>query len=470
MKDIFSSAATVLGWLGLPPPDIGELRVVAVFTKAIKIVQKTPQDEHLGLIMKPEHPVRNEVSVDFEGFTKAFFAITDLPWFSRIWIIQECAAARHDPILALGRVFIPFQCLVSLYSLYAYRHEWFTQPDNRGICIGQISDIRAWYHNPEWFDRILDSQVVPEDLDTSDSGCVTNFARRLNIVLKKAALASFSSTVPHDMIYGILSMASYGLRRLPKEVQPDYLQPFSDVCRSYARFIAEHTGDLSFLWRFRNGDNKSHFDGSQRDVPSWVPDFCSTAPLTSSKTPIRTKPSFSADGNIMFVEGIQVGTICSVVKPEPRPTGHLNAANVLPRQACRIYELLEMAATLQNVPINGILQDWLKSFERMVDRVYHRSESEVPAVSLVFMSWIQSNAEEGRDTNLVKNDSNYPSARVKSVIDVIKRQLVWSSFFLTGDGSIWASMFGNEAVQDSDIICLLQWSPYSYLQVVSGYV
>jgi hypothetical protein len=80
-------------------------------------------------------------------------------------------------------------------------------------------------------------------------------------------------------------------------------------------------------------------------------------------------------------------------------------------------------------------------------------------VSLVFMSWFQSSAEVGGDTNLVKNDSNYPSARVKSMIDVIKRHLVWSSFFLTQDGSIWAPMFGNEAVQDSDIICILSGAP-----------
>jgi hypothetical protein len=459
MKDIFSSATTVLGWLGLPPLDIDELRVATVFGKAIEIVQKTTQDERLDLIMRPEHPVKNEVSVDFEGFTKAFFAIIALSWFSRVWIIQECAVAQYDPILALGRVFMPFDCLRSLYSLYAYRHEWLLHLDHRGFCIAPISEIRNWYHDPKLHHSILDSQVVPEDLDTSDSGCITNFARRLNIVLNEAAIAPFSSTVPHDMIYGVLSMASQGLRRLPKEIQPDYSQPFSDVCRSYARFIAEHTGDLSFLWRFRDGDNKSHFDRSQGGVPSWVPNFCGTAPLTGSKTPIRTKPLFSADGSIMYVEGIQVDTICSIVKPELRLAGHLNAANVLSRQARRIYELLEMAATIQNVPVNRILQDWLKSFERMVDRVYDQSESEVPAVSLVFMSWIQSNAEEGRDTNLVKDDSNYPSARVKSMIDVIKRQLVWSSFFLTRDGSIWASMFRNEAVQGSDIICILSGAP-----------
>lgn len=195
-------------------------------------------------------------------------------------------------------------------------------------------------------------------------------------------------------------MASHRLRKLPKELEPDYSQSFPDVYQSYARSIAERTGDLSFLWRFRNRGNRNHFDGSQGEVPSWVPGFCSRAYLAIVTAPIRTKPSLSTGGSIMIVEGIRVDTIYSSVNPEPRPTGQLNTANVLPSQARRVYKMLEVAATMQRVPVNGIPQDWLKSFEGTVDRVYDQSESEVAALSLVFMSWIQSNAEENRDTIL----------------------------------------------------------------------
>jgi hypothetical protein len=59
-----------------------------------------------------------------------------------------------------------------------------------------------------------------------------------------------------------------------------------------------------------------------------------------------------------------------VSEPGARPTGQLIAANVLPSQARRVYKLLEVAATMQIIPVNGILQDWLKSFEGIVDRMY----------------------------------------------------------------------------------------------------
>jgi hypothetical protein len=261
------------------------------------------------------------------------------------------------------------------------------------------------------------------------------------------------------MIYGVLSIVSGELQKFPKEIEPDYSKPFPDVCRSYAKFIAEHTGDLSFLWRFWNGNKWSQCDRTQGEIPSWVPSFCSRAPLAGFKTLGIRRPSFSTDGSIMFVEGMQVDKVYSSVNPEPRATGQVDATDVLPNQARRVYKLLEVAATMQSVPVNVLLEDWLKSFEGMVDRVYDPSESEVVAVSSIFMSWIQSNVGQVRDTNLVKKDSHHQSARVKHIIDAIERQLVHSSVFLTRSGSIWASGHGNEAVQASDILCILRGAP-----------
>ena len=50
--------------------------------------------------------------------------------------------------------------------------------------------------------------------------------------------------------------------------------------------------------------------------------------------------------------------------------------------------------------------------------MYDQSGFEVATVYLVFMSWVQSNTEEGRDTNLVTNDSNCPSARTMDTTEL----------------------------------------------------
>jgi hypothetical protein len=196
--------------------------------------------------VRPEHPVRDEVSVNFEGYTKDLFAIIALPRFSRVWIVQECATARHDSILALDQAFILFNCLPCLYSLYAYRHEWFTQPDNSG----------DW---PNLRDKDLVSQPwagSPHPRQPRRSGRFEQLRFGLYYKLctsteyspQECGPCAFSSTVPHDMVYGVLSMASNGFRRLPKQIEPDYTQPFPDFCLSYSAFIAERTGNLSFLW------------------------------------------------------------------------------------------------------------------------------------------------------------------------------------------------------------------------------
>ncbi|KAH9206182.1 hypothetical protein DL95DRAFT_488349 [Leptodontidium sp. 2 PMI_412] len=455
MKNIYSSANQVLGWLGPYPPDLPERRVAAVFDKAMEITLKTSQEERFDLVMRQQHPIQCEVSENFEEFTNDFFAIIALPWFSRVWIIQEAAAACNDPILALGRLFVPFDCLRCMYSLYAYRMEWWVRPNDTGL--GPISEIRVWLQDPERGHRLFDNPVAPEDLEALEAGSMMNFARRLNLVLKMAARATFYSTVPHDMIYSVLSMTAAKLAKIPKELEPDYSKQFSDVCRSYARFIAENTGDLGFLWRFRHNDNARHFDRTQGKIPSWVPNFSNRAHMASLTSKIRAKPSFSADGRMMVLEGVQVDTISAVAD---HLTGQSNAATHFKTQACRIYELLEASAKIRGVSANVVLHDWLKPFENMVDRVYDQSESEVAVASLVFMSWVQSNAEEPCEIALAQGkDTDCHSPRVKLMIGNIRRSLVRDDFFLTARGNIWASRFGNDAVRESDILCMLSGAP-----------
>ncbi|PMD41772.1 hypothetical protein L207DRAFT_487560 [Hyaloscypha variabilis F] len=427
MRNIYSSAASVLGWLGVYPPELPEARVAAV-------------------------------PGNFEEFTKDFFAIIALPWFSRVWIVQECAAARNDPILTLGRLFVPFDCLRCIYSLYAYRKEWLARPVDTGI--GPVSEIRLWHQHPKRAHRIFDNHIATQDLDALEPGSTMNFSHRLNLVLKMAARAPFHSTIPHDMIYGVLSMASAGLERLPSELKPDYSQPFSNVCRSYASFIAKHTGDLSFLWRFRDDDNGSHFDRTQGKIPSWVPNFSNPAYLTSLRSKIRSKPLFSADGRVMSVEGVQVDTIYTIADHSKRLSNASGAFNPLAFRAFQIYELFEAAAAIQGITVDMILNAFLKSFENIVDRVYDQSESEVDVASVVFMSWVRKNAKETGELDFVKdeNTENH-SERVNLMIEKIERHLVLGGFFLTENGSIYASRWGYEAIQKSDILCFLSGAP-----------
>jgi len=45
------------------------------------------------------------------------------------------------------------------------------------------------------------------------------------------------------------------------------------------------------------------------------------------------------------------------------------------------------------------------------------------------------------------------------MIGYIRNSLVRDDFFLTVRGTIWASAFGNEAVQESDVLCMLSGAP-----------
>ena len=181
------------------------------------------------------------------------------------------------------------------------------------------------------------------------------------------------------------------------------------------------------------------------------------------------------------MDGVQSDTIYAVTDP---PTGHSSVSgtfNFLTFRACQICKLFEAAAAIQGITVDMILKAFLKRFENMVDRVYDQGESEVGVASIVFMSWVRKNAKETGELDLVQdeNTGNH-SDRVNLMIQTIKRHLVCGDFFLTESGSIWASGWGNEAIQKSDILCLLSGAPspailrpkgsqYQYLNVATHF-
>lgn len=68
------------------------------------------------------------------------------------------------------------------------------------------------------------------------------------MVLDLIAPAPFEATQQHDMIYGLLGLVSTP-SPIPSELSINYTEDWAEVCRRYARFIAERKGSVSFLTR-----------------------------------------------------------------------------------------------------------------------------------------------------------------------------------------------------------------------------
>ena len=119
-------------------------------------------------------------------------------------------------------------------------------------------------------------------------------ARLLAFLLKAALLnmaSAYKATVPHDYLYGILSVG--GTSIYPKELAPNYALRYEDVFHQYSKLILEYTGDLAIIPRTQH---------NLAGVPSWVPDFkvALAAPASTNVSPSSIKPdvAISEDGRV----------------------------------------------------------------------------------------------------------------------------------------------------------------------------
>jgi hypothetical protein len=146
MMKIFNSAKEVLGWLGhLPPRGVDPYMVDTVLEKARDIQKRARANETdwINLWMGTEANLPAGIGEeDMKSFTETVFAIAHLPWFKRLWIIQEYAVAQISVVMALGPHIFDAGDFLDLLTLFNMRSKWFLQPVDLAcpLAMGRIKD------------------------------------------------------------------------------------------------------------------------------------------------------------------------------------------------------------------------------------------------------------------------------------------------------------------------------------------
>jgi len=185
-----------------------------------------------------------------------FLGLLSFSKLSRVWTIQEAVLSPIKPMFAVGRFAVPGQSL--WYTLWALDMATQDIPQEailRSQAVNALTELRSREK-----ERVY-SQIFSRQSQGEASGQLASLAKTLDEILSYTTV-NYKCSVPHDMIYGILSLAHRG--NFPKELAPDYNLPHTKVYWEYFRFIAKHTGNLSLLSTYRN---------DLQGVPSWVPDF-----------------------------------------------------------------------------------------------------------------------------------------------------------------------------------------------------
>jgi len=495
MGSIYSSATEVLGWLGhLPPPGTDPAVINDVFEKAKEIHNIFRSEGPTALVNLKNKSLKGLEDTllgdvgNVDRFVETVYAIAQLPYFCRLWIIQEYAL--NDAVMALGPHVFDADGFTSLLFLLSYRTKWFDAPvhlaclEAMGWIRDQIAPFPLRGKAKAFVDFRLHEQDQPSE-DDDDISAWDKFARRLQTVLDLTATAPFKATQQHDMIYGLLGLVSPP-GSMPSELSVNYAEDWAEVCRRYARFIAERTGSISFLTRYRFRQNPNSPSGRQGIIPTWVPDF-RVPSITLRGIPLyltkgeryhqgRGEVSFSGDGRAMTLQGYALGPpvaftrgraelhqkyIDSFLGPDHPEHAFFRRADA----SEFLDQILRPAASWQGHPIDDVIAWWVESWERALDRSSDAS-SEARLISRTFRSWLLKGrgpeqlrvvpAPSASRPNGTKIAGRVFSDRGLLVWQRLHSKTIMKNWLVTADGRGWMALYLHEAVVEGDEIVVLR--------------
>lgn len=186
MGTIYNCALSVIVWLGMPD-DQGRTRKGIEFVKELKHLQKLRD-----FLEKPEH----------KESWQSFAALTRKAWFTRLWIVQEIAAAR-EAVLLSDDMILSWDDFAGALSLFVS-----TFKQVRAV----LAEDGVFAKERDFFGEIKLSgaNILVETrralLRKRKDGEIAEHRKSLEALL--TSLSRFEVTDPHDIVYAILWLSS----------------------------------------------------------------------------------------------------------------------------------------------------------------------------------------------------------------------------------------------------------------------
>ncbi|SMR45598.1 unnamed protein product [Zymoseptoria tritici ST99CH_1E4] len=247
MDDVYKSASEVVIWLGH-----GDEEINLAF----------------GYFKQGSSATFNEESK--ETMTEFLWAtVRDVPWFNRVWVMQEMALAAEDPVVVYGHHSVPWSVLYDFWCDLVAQYPKagrLTQAAKRIVGEWTYEDALSMAETIVW---------LPYDYERSRMRALgivrREYQSKGGMALRAAFVHSRFSTAtdPRAQICGILSLLENKQRKLRSSI--DYEQPVHIVfAQATAYILAEDVG-LDFFSRWPLTGLSPVIGG----LPSWALDFSS---------------------------------------------------------------------------------------------------------------------------------------------------------------------------------------------------
>jgi hypothetical protein len=305
MGRLYSEAGGVIIWLGEPDETTDELVRIVNENGLPKL--PAPEDEDYV-------KAHLQYAVRLTRLLTLFDIVALRPWWSRVWIVQECVLPRNDPV---------FQCGLRTFSWQNFFNMFYGVHNQAK---SGLNSVQGHENDPsvrdiwQYRERLSKGVSQRERLQNVQGISILGIMRKhfkdaSNIPLASCIIASVErkATVPHDYIYGFLGLAAAEER---SEVVVDYRRSHWAAYRDFFELITKIAGpdELKILTMIS-------FNTESDERPSWLPDFSSQRDV-SRYTGLHLasegcfgsleEVSWSDDDEIIMLEGVSLDIIDQV--------------------------------------------------------------------------------------------------------------------------------------------------------------
>ncbi|KAF5004805.1 hypothetical protein FDECE_8720 [Fusarium decemcellulare] len=278
----------------------------------------------LGLSMPTNEESDAVEDCDGEDWTARFLALISLPWFHRLWVVQEFVLGR-DVDMVFGRRRVPWSEFWAGLLFYKGASWPWVSIESAEFTISGVASLLSSFlvicilracrltdpetaHGREFTDGV------------KQLGSVTNLNQTLNLPLCLMAFSSSGCTIPRDRYFGILGMVYMDSKEIPRELRPDYKSPMRDITMRFWKYALKLSsgGDLVLV---------AGLPGRVEGYPSWLRDISTTshwdhiwmagaaseaAHKAGGPTDTWFAEFFDDDPERMFVQGYRLDDIIEV--------------------------------------------------------------------------------------------------------------------------------------------------------------
>jgi hypothetical protein len=191
---------------------------------------------------------------------EALSSIANLPWWTRVWVLQEAILPRGDVIATYGEITVPMWLIEDAGSVLTHHYKgeccqafWDSLPSSQKQTLYKFARLMG------------DQRGIREDHNLIREGQIDRLIYLLQRTRHKEA------TDPRDKVFGLLGLLD-GLPN-PIDLVPDYKMDVAQLYIDVAVRIMYHSNNLFPILNHELKSTTGTGTGTSSRLPTWTPNW-----------------------------------------------------------------------------------------------------------------------------------------------------------------------------------------------------